>query len=104
MPQSERRITLRAIDDLWADYLCTSRGLPFGGAADLLERPRRASRVCDPSSEWFGELEAALAEEIARRVDSPGEETADRGAVWTYLTTDQPFGNLTERLARGGRG
>jgi hypothetical protein len=53
--------------------------------------------------EWFGELEATLPEEIARRVDTVGEELADRGAVWTYLTTDQPFGTLTERLARGVR-
>jgi hypothetical protein len=28
---------------------------------------------------------------------------AHRGAVWTYLTTDQPFPNLMQRLARGIR-
>ena len=27
----------------------------------------------------------------------------DRGAVWTYLTTDQPFGTLTERVLKGIR-
>jgi hypothetical protein len=41
--------------------------------------------------EWFGEMETLLPDEIARRVESGGAETADRGAVWTYLTTDQPF-------------
>ena len=25
----------------------------------------------------------------------------DRGAVWTYLTTDQPFGAWTERVLKG---
>jgi len=53
--------------------------------------------------EWFRELEAAIPEEIARRVETGADEFADRGAVWTYLTTDQPFGNLMERLARGVR-
>ena len=33
----------------------------------------------------------------------PGEEFINRGAVWTYLTTDEPFPNLVHRLSRGIR-
>jgi len=25
----------------------------------------------------------------------------ERGATWTYVTTDQPFGTLAERIKRG---
>ncbi len=42
--------------------------------------------------EWFREMELSLPREIMRRVDSDSAEIAHRGAVWTYLTTDQPFG------------
>jgi preprotein translocase subunit SecA len=103
MPQRERRITLRAIDDLWADYLAQVADYR-SGVQWISWSGRDAHRAYVLQvHEWFGELEAALPEEIARRVDTPSEELADRGAVWTYLTTDQPFGNLTERLARGVR-
>ena len=56
--------------------------------------------------EWFPELEAAIPEEVARRVaeaEAGGEGPRDRGAVWTYLTTDQPFGAWTERMLKGLR-
>jgi hypothetical protein len=50
--------------------------------------------------EWYREMETSLPDEIARRVESDGAEMADRGAVWTYLTTDQPFGRWKRELAR----
>ncbi|MBV9155071.1 MAG: serine/threonine protein kinase [Acidobacteriaceae bacterium] len=41
----------------------------------------------------------------ARRLSQPevdgGLSSVDRGAVWTYLTTDQPFGVWTERFLKG---
>jgi preprotein translocase subunit SecA len=103
MPERERRITLRAIDDVWAEHLARVADYRSGvqwvswGGRD----PHRAFVL--QVHEWFGELEAALPEEIARRVEAPGDDYASRGAVWTYLTTDQPFPNLMERLARGVR-
>ena len=27
----------------------------------------------------------------------------ERGATWTYLTTDEPFGHLSERIMKGLR-
>jgi hypothetical protein len=53
---------------------------------------------------WFPELEAAIAGEVTCRLakaEADGISFADRGAVWTYLTTDQPFGVWTERLLKG---
>ena len=103
LPERERRIRLRAIDDLWADYLarvadCRSgvQWVSWSG-----QDPHRAYLL--KIHEWFGELEAGLEDEIARRIEEPGDEFASRGAVWTYLTTDQPFPNLAQRLARGIR-
>jgi hypothetical protein len=57
------------------------------------------------SDEWFPELEAAIPVEVARRLAKAEADGSvsfpDRGAVWTYLTTDQPFGAWTERLLKG---
>ncbi len=57
--------------------------------------------------EWFPKLEAEIPEEIARRLAlaeaGGGVNLGDRGAVWTYLTTDQPFGQWAERLLKGIR-
>jgi hypothetical protein len=53
------------------------------------------------------ELEAAVAAEIARRLGEAeaggGQNPSERGAVWTYLTTDQPFGGWTARVLAGLR-
>jgi preprotein translocase subunit SecA len=89
----ERLVSLRTIDDLWADYLATITDLR------------------DPLHEYltsvhslFTQLEAGLDAEIAKRLEEAqetGVDPAERGATWTYLTTDQPFGTATERLMRG---
>ena len=100
MPEREKRITLRTIDDLWADHL--ARASEYRSGAHWVSWSGR-----DPHreyllriDEWFREMEASLPDEIARRVESTGTEMADRGAVWTYLTTDQPFGRWKRELAR----
>jgi preprotein translocase subunit SecA len=103
----ERLITLRTIDDLWADYLARVAEVRSGvqwvswsGRNPHLEYLRRIHQ-------WFPELEAALPDEIARRVADArtgnGPNPRERGAVWTYLTTDQPFGTWTKRVLRGLR-
>ena len=103
LPDRERRITLRAIDDLWADHL--ARVSDYRSGVQWVtwsgRDPHRAYLL--KVHEWFGELEAALPEEIARRMEVPGDEFADRGAVWTYLTTDEPFPNFLVKLARSVR-
>ena len=103
----ERLVTLRAIDDMWTDYLARVAELRSGvqwvswsGRNPHLEYLRRIHQ-------WFPELEQALPGEIARRVTDAqagdGFNPRERGAVWTYLTTDQPFGTWTERVLRGLR-
>jgi hypothetical protein len=48
-----------------------------------------------------------MPQEIARRVsdfaESNGPDPRERGAVWTYLMMEQPFGSWTERVMRGLR-
>jgi preprotein translocase subunit SecA len=103
MPERERRITLRAIDDLWADYLAQVEDLREGAhwTSWSGRDPHRAYLL--KVYEWFSELEAELPQEIARRLDAPGEEFANRGAVWTYMTTDQPFSYQGHGLTRSFR-
>jgi preprotein translocase subunit SecA len=100
MPEREKRITLRTMDDLWADHL--ARASEYRSGVHWVSWAGR-----DPHREyllkiheWFHGMEAALPDEIARRMESEGPEIADRGAVWTYLTTDQPFGRWKRELAR----
>jgi len=101
----ERLITLRTIDDSWSNYLARVtefrsgvHWLSWGGRDPHLEYVRKLH-------EWFPELEAALPDEISKRLAEVeaggGEDPMEPGAVWTYVTTDQPFGRWTERVLRG---
>lgn len=101
----ERLVTLRTMDDLWADYL--ERIADYRSGVQWLSWCRR-----DPHYEylkkidqWFPDLEAALPEEVERRLADAeaggAQDLTERGAVWTYLTTDQPFGVWTERILHG---
>ena len=111
----ERQITLRVIDDLWAEYLARlddfRAGIPWQSWAavpgffvgiDYRDPHFTFLRQID---EWFPKLEVAIPEEVALRVakaeTNGGVSLVDRGAVWTYLTTDQPFGAWTERFLKG---
>jgi preprotein translocase subunit SecA len=101
MPEREKRITLRTIDDQWADHLARTseyrsgvHWVSWGGRDPHREYLLRIHQ-------WFREMEERLPDEIARRVESDSVEMADRGAVWTYLTTDQPFERWKRALARG---
>jgi len=52
----------------------------------------------------FTQLEARIDEEIPKRLagaQDQGVDPSQRGATWTYLTTDQPFGSMSERVMRG---
>jgi preprotein translocase subunit SecA len=113
----ERQITLRVIDELWADYLARLEDLKAGipwQAYGAIPGFFVGTDSRDPHfnflrqiNEWFPQLEAAIPEEISRRLANAElngiVELGDRGAVWTYLTTDQPFGTWSERLLKGIR-
>jgi len=100
----ERLVSLRTIDDLWADYLATITDLREGvqwlswGGRDPLHEYLTSVHAL------FTQLEEQLPAEIAQRLgeaEESGLDPSQRGATWTYLTTDQPFGTATERIMRG---
>ena len=105
----ERTVALRTIDDLWADHLAAVtevrsgiQWVSWGGRDPLYEFLTQVDRM-------FQQMMAGLDEEIAHRIEealASDIDPTDRGATWTYLTTDNPFGNLTDRIrkrvARGG--
>ncbi len=101
----ERMITLRTIDDLWADYL--ARVADFRSGVQWLSFGSRNPHheYLKQVHQWFTGLEAAIPREIARRCaeaeSGGGQDFKERGAVWTYVTTDQPFGTWTERILHG---
>jgi preprotein translocase subunit SecA len=103
-----RELALALIDDLWADYLANIAELRGGihwvswGGRDPLHS------FLVSAQEIYADFKARLPEEIAAafaeadiregeiRFQMP--ERFERGATWTYLTTDQPFGTLGERI------
>ena len=102
-PERDRRIRLRTIDDTWADYL--AQVAEYKSGVQLLSGTGRDSHHAYLLAihEWFGALQAGLEEEMARRLQAPGDEYANRGAVWAYLTTDQPTNQAGHGLSRSLR-
>jgi preprotein translocase subunit SecA len=99
----ERLVTLDTIDDLWSDYLAVVSELrastiwvSLGGGNPFREYLLAVHAM-------FQELLRTIDEEIAARLalaTTQGLEPRQRGATWTYLTTDEPFGTMSERLMR----
>ena len=99
----ERLVTLDTIDDLWSDYLAVVSELrastiwvSLGGGNPFREYLLTVHAM-------FQELTRTMDEEIAARLEratTQGIEPRQRGATWTYLTTDEPFGTMSERLMR----
>jgi preprotein translocase subunit SecA len=101
----ERVATLRAIDDAWSDYL--GQIAEYRSGVHWLSWGGR-----DPHREYMGfihqafmEMETALPGQIAARIAEAkagiGPDPNERGAVWTYVTTDMPFGTMSERIIKG---
>lgn len=100
----DRLVALRAIDDVWSAYLEAVTELRSGihWHSYVGQDPLYAflTRV----DELFRELEASIPGEIEARREqalAQGIDPGQRGATWTYLTTDSPFGDLTQRALRG---
>lgn len=102
--ETERLVSLATIDDLWAEYLAAITDLregvqwiSWGGRDPLHEYLTSVDSL-------YQQFQASIDEEIPKRLAEAGSDGADpkdRGATWTYLTTDQPFGTATERILRG---
>jgi preprotein translocase subunit SecA len=98
---AKREWDLAAIDDLWADYLANVSELKEGihwaswGGGDPLYK------FLAGVQEIYADFEECVRTELAREDSTDSRrEGFDRGATWTYLTTDQPFGSQTERILR----
>jgi len=99
----ERLVALDTIDELWSDYLAVVSELrastiwvSLGGGSPFREYLQTVHAM-------FQELTRTIDEEIAARLEraaTRGLEPRQRGATWTYLTTDEPFGTMTERVMR----
>ncbi|HEV3039026.1 MAG TPA: accessory Sec system translocase SecA2 [Candidatus Angelobacter sp.] len=99
----ERLVRLTTIDDLWADYLAEINELragihwvTWGNRDPLFEYLTSVDKL-------FRQLEVDIEEETLKRLEKAGTngfDASQRGATWTYLTTDQPFGNASERILR----
>ncbi len=106
-----RRLTLAVLDDLWSDYLASVAELRGGihwvswGGRDPLHS--FVTGVQEIYADFLGRLEQEIAEafEAAEirdgKIRFQDEGRFERGATWTYLTTDQPFGTLGERIVKG---
>ena len=107
LPELERLITLRTMDDLWADYLARVAELRSGLHWLSLANWDPHREYILKIHQWFPELEAAIPAEIEKRLQQStargSQDPRERGAVWTYVTTDQPFGTFTERMLNGFR-
>ena len=100
----ERLVSLATIDDLWSEFLAAItdlregvQWLSWGGRQPLYEYLTTVDAL-------FQKLETQIHEEIPKRLAESNEQSLDpsqRGATWTYLTTDQPFGSWSERVMRG---
>jgi preprotein translocase subunit SecA len=103
LEERSRVVQLDAIDDLWSDYLAAVKELRSAtpwislGYGDPLGHYLRQVHA------MFGEMQGSMDDEIALRMSSLATEgggVRQRGATWTYLTTDEPFGGMTNRIMR----
>lgn len=110
---ASRGVVLAMVEELWADYLASVSELKGGihwaswSGTDPLYR--FLSGVQEIYADFWVSLDREVAEELAAAEVRDGEiqfrnaERFERGATWTYITTDQPFGTATERMISGLR-
>lgn len=102
----ERLVSLNTIDSLWSEHLAAIKEAQEGTQWVSYFGRDPGFEYLKVTHELFESLQKRIAEEIAGRLAEAGTRGFDpsqRGATWTYLTTDQPFGSLGERFWRGLR-
>jgi preprotein translocase subunit SecA len=100
----ERVVSLATIDDLWSEHLVGVSGLREATQWTSWANHDPLHEYLKDIDEMFRAMEAAVEEEIPKRLakaEATGIDPAERGATWTYLTTDQPFGSIEERIVTG---
>ncbi|HEY3939627.1 MAG TPA: accessory Sec system translocase SecA2 [Bryobacteraceae bacterium] len=111
LEETGRQAALAIIDELWADYLANVAELrggihwvSWGGRDPLYEFLTGVQRIYTDFHRYVKEeiSDAFATAEIRNgEVHFQKRERFERGATWTYLTTDQPFGMLGDRIMKG---
>ncbi|MCE5310271.1 MAG: accessory Sec system translocase SecA2 [Acidobacteriales bacterium] len=111
LERAGRRVALAVIDDLWADYLANVaelkdgiRWISWGGRDPLYEFLTAVQAIHEDFRCCLKESIAGAFEATEIRdgeIHFQNEERLKRGATWTYVTTDRPFGGLEERFVKG---
>jgi len=102
----ERLVSLTTIDELWSDHLAGVSGLREATQWTSWANHNPLHEYLKDIDDMFRTMEALVEEEIPKRVaqaEAGGLDPTERGATWTYLTTDQPFGSIEERMVDGLR-
>jgi preprotein translocase subunit SecA len=102
--ERERRVRLATIDELWSDYRVAVGEMREGTVWITLGGVEPWADYLARIHAMFQDLERTIDEETAARLAEPETESIDpsaRGATWTYLTTDEPFGTMSDRFRRG---
>ena len=110
LEEAARPLALAVLDDLWADYLANVAELRngihwvgWGGRDPLYEFLTGAKEISRGFHRCLEEeMESAFAAAHIHDgvIEFPNQERLERGATWTYLTSDQPFGTLGDRIAK----
>ena len=113
LSESGRQLTLAVIDELWADYLANVADLRSGVHWASWGGYNPLHRFIAGVQEIYADFEQCLKEELSEALATAEvqdgaivlqkSERFERGATWTYLTTDQPFGTFSERVISGLR-
>jgi preprotein translocase subunit SecA len=99
---AERTARLETIDELWSDYLAASAEARSGTTWTSLGYGRPFDQYLAQIHGMFQEMEASIDDQTAARLERHhNAPPRERGATWTYITTDEPFGPATERVMRG---
>jgi preprotein translocase subunit SecA len=111
LEKAGRQLTLAVIDDLWADYLANVAELRGGIHWASWTGGDPLYKFLTGEREIYADFHACLKEEIAGALQTAEirngaihfqeGERFERGATWTYVATDQPFGTLAERIKKG---
>lgn len=104
--ETERLVSLTTIDDLRSEHLAFAaeqregiHWVSLGGREPLHEFLKNVR-------DSFDDLRDSFEEEVSKRMADVKDGRRDlrqRGATWTYLTTDRPFGSGEQRIFAGLR-
>jgi len=111
LERAGRQLALAIIDDLWADYLANVAELRGGIHWASWTGGDPLHKFLTGEQAIYADFHSCLKEEIAGAferaeirngaIQFQEGERMERGATWTYITTDQPFGTLGERIMKG---